>query len=152
RGGDRGSPPDDRDGAPQWPIGRPSRSSRTSSPSASGSARPSRRCATRPTGPSASCRSSRSPSSALQSRSCSSAGASPATGRRKRRSVRELPFATETEPPAPSSPYHLHGGQWLSAVKASGKEFLKDDCLGLSQEIAYSALLAFFPSVILVVG
>jgi membrane protein len=66
--------------------------------------------------------------------------------------VRDFPFSTGTESRAPSSPYRLRGGQWLSALKASGKEFLKDDCMGLSQEIAYSALLAFFPSVILVVG
>jgi membrane protein len=66
--------------------------------------------------------------------------------------VRDFPFSTGTESRAQSSPYRLRGGQWWSALKTSGKEFLKDDCMGLSQEIAYSALLAFFPSVILVVG
>ena len=40
----------------------------------------------------------------------------------------------------------------LGASKAAGKEFLADDCIGLAQEIAFSSLLAFFPSVILVVG
>ena len=59
-------------------------------------------------------------------------------------------------PPAgatePDSPYRLGGSQWLAALKRSGKEFLADDCLGLAQQVAYSALLAFFPSVILVVG
>ena len=44
------------------------------------------------------------------------------------------------------------GAQWVSALKGAGKEFLADDCFGLAQEIAYSALLAFFPSVILLVA
>jgi membrane protein len=48
--------------------------------------------------------------------------------------------------------YRLRGAQWVSALKGAGKEFLADDCLGLAQEIAYSALLAFFPSVILLVA
>ena len=63
----------------------------------------------------------------------------------------DAPVSAATDP-RPSSPYRLHGRQWLSALKAAGKEFLADDCMGLAQEIAYSALLAFFPSVILVVG
>jgi membrane protein len=37
-------------------------------------------------------------------------------------------------------------------VKAAGKQFLADDCMGLAQEIAFSSLLAFFPSLILVIG
>ena len=61
-----------------------------------------------------------------------------------------FPFSAETK--ARSSPYRLRGRQWLSATRSAGKEFLADDCMGLAQEIAYSALLAFFPSVILVVG
>jgi len=65
--------------------------------------------------------------------------------------VRDFPF-TATKERAPSSPYRLRAAQWLSALKRAGKEFLADDCLGLAQEIAYSSLLAFFPSVILVVG
>ena len=36
--------------------------------------------------------------------------------------------------------------------KRTGKEFLADDCMGLSQQVAFSSLLAFFPSVILLVG
>ena len=68
--------------------------------------------------------------------------------------MRDFPFsaATDRGRRAPSSPYRLRPGQWLSATKAAGKEFLADDCMGLAQEIAYSSLLAFFPSVILVVG
>ena len=64
--------------------------------------------------------------------------------------MRGFPFSAGTE--QASSPYRLRGVQWRSATKAAGKEFLADDCLGLAQEIAYSSLLAFFPSVILVVG
>jgi membrane protein len=72
--------------------------------------------------------------------------------------VRGFPFSAETEGKTesagarPSSPYRLPLKQWWSAVKAAGKEFLADDCLGLAQQIAFSSLLAFFPSVILVVG
>jgi len=68
--------------------------------------------------------------------------------------VRASPFSDATERAAQrdSSPYRLRAADWLSATKAAGKEFLADDCMGLAQEIAYSALLAFFPSVILVVG
>jgi membrane protein len=70
--------------------------------------------------------------------------------------VRGFPFSAETEQQtgatAPSSPYRLPLRQWWSAIKAAAKEFLADDCLGLAQEIAFSSLLAFFPSVILVIG
>jgi membrane protein len=73
--------------------------------------------------------------------------------------VRASPFPTETErpprqtpAPRPSSPYRLPPKEWGSSFKAAGKEFLADDCLGLAQEIAFSSLLAFFPSVILVIG
>jgi membrane protein len=52
----------------------------------------------------------------------------------------------------PSSPYRLSLGSWRSAFKGTFKEFLADDCLGLAQQVAFSSLLAFFPSVILVVG
>jgi membrane protein len=73
--------------------------------------------------------------------------------------VRGFPFSAETEQQtgataarAPSSPYRLPRAQWGAAIKAAGKEFLADDCLGLAQQVAFSSLLAFFPSVILVVG
>jgi membrane protein len=42
--------------------------------------------------------------------------------------------------------------EWLAAVKRAGKQFLADDCMGLSQQIAYSSLLAFFPATIALVG
>jgi membrane protein len=65
--------------------------------------------------------------------------------------VRDFPSPAKTER-APSSPYRLSLGSWGSALKSTVKAFLADDCLGLAQEIAFSSLLAFFPSVILVIG
>ena len=41
---------------------------------------------------------------------------------------------------------------WLGVFKASGKEFLADDCMGLSQQVAYSSLLAFFPAMIFLIA
>lgn len=70
----------------------------------------------------------------------------------------DFPFSAETESTTgrtgarPSSPYRLPLKQWWSAVKTAGKEFLADDCLGLAQGIAFSSLLAFFPSLVLVIG
>jgi membrane protein len=42
--------------------------------------------------------------------------------------------------------------EWIQAFKRTAKQFLEDDCMGLSQQVAFSSLLAFFPSVILLVG
>ena len=53
---------------------------------------------------------------------------------------------------APASPEHLTVSEWLAALKRSFSEFMKDDCMGLSQQIAYSSLLAFFPAMAFVVG
>jgi membrane protein len=53
---------------------------------------------------------------------------------------------------APSSPERLSKREWLAALKRSFSEFLRDDCMGLSQQIAYSSLLAFFPAVAFLVG
>ena len=52
----------------------------------------------------------------------------------------------------PSGPERLRAGEWVAVVKRTAREFLKDDCMGLSQQIAFSSLLAFFPSVILLIG
>jgi membrane protein len=52
----------------------------------------------------------------------------------------------------PSSPERLSKGEWLAALKRSFAQFMKDDCMGLSQQIAYSSLLAFFPAVAFVLG
>jgi membrane protein len=53
---------------------------------------------------------------------------------------------------APSSPERLSAGEWLAALKRSFSEFMNDDCMGLAQQIAYSALLAFFPAMAFLVG
>jgi membrane protein len=53
---------------------------------------------------------------------------------------------------APESPTRLSFGDWGAVFKRAFKQFAADDCMGLSQQIAYSALLAFFPAVIFLVG
>jgi uncharacterized BrkB/YihY/UPF0761 family membrane protein len=52
-----------------------------------------------------------------------------------------------TDGEAPSSPEQLSLAEWLAAFRRSFGEFMKDDCMGLAQQIAYSSLLAFFPAV-----
>jgi membrane protein len=66
-------------------------------------------------------------------------------------------LSTATEQPArvgrtPSSPERLSRGEWLGALKGSFSAFMRDDCMGLSQQIAYSSLLAFFPAVAFLIG
>jgi membrane protein len=66
-----------------------------------------------------------------------------------------LSTATERKPHVghpPGSPGRLSGAEWLAALKRSFSEFMQDDCMGLSQQIAYSSLLAFFPAVAFLVG
>jgi membrane protein len=46
----------------------------------------------------------------------------------------------------------LSRADWLTVVKRTFKSFLADDCMGLSQQVAYSSLLAFFPAVVALVG
>jgi len=46
----------------------------------------------------------------------------------------------------------LSRAEWLAALKRSFSEFMKDDCMGLAQQIAYSSLLAFFPAMAFLVG
>jgi membrane protein len=53
---------------------------------------------------------------------------------------------------AADGPEHLAKRDWIGAFKSAGKAFLKDDCMGLAQQVAYSALLAFFPAAVLLVG
>ncbi len=36
--------------------------------------------------------------------------------------------------------------------KRTGKQFMADDCMGLGQQVAFSSLLAFLPTVILLIG
>jgi membrane protein len=52
----------------------------------------------------------------------------------------------------PRSPERLSRAEWLAALKRSFSEFIRDDCMGLSQQIAYSSLLAFFPAMAFLVG
>jgi membrane protein len=52
----------------------------------------------------------------------------------------------------PSSPERLSRGDWIAAFKGSFSAFMRDDCMGLAQQIAYSSLLAFFPAVAFLVG
>jgi membrane protein len=53
---------------------------------------------------------------------------------------------------APAEPQRLAFAEWVAVGKRTFREFLADDCMGLAQQIAYSALLAFFPAVIALVG
>jgi membrane protein len=52
----------------------------------------------------------------------------------------------------PRSPARLSPAEWLDVFKHAGQRFLADDCMGLSQQVAFSALLAFLPTVILLIG
>ncbi|TMM05987.1 MAG: YihY/virulence factor BrkB family protein [Actinobacteria bacterium] len=52
----------------------------------------------------------------------------------------------------PRGPARLTRAEWLDVFKRAGKRFLADDCMGLSQQVAFSALLAFLPTVILLIG
>jgi membrane protein len=53
---------------------------------------------------------------------------------------------------APSGPHRLGFGEWVAVFKRAFKEFMADDCMGYAQQIAFSSLLAFFPTMILLVG
>jgi membrane protein len=57
-----------------------------------------------------------------------------------------------TDGSAPAGPEQLSRVEWLTVFKRTAKQFLADDCMGLSQQVAYSSLLAFFPAVIFLVG
>jgi membrane protein len=52
----------------------------------------------------------------------------------------------------PPGPHRLSVREWLNVFKRTFKTFLADDCMGLSQQVAFSSLLAFFPAMILLVG
>jgi membrane protein len=53
---------------------------------------------------------------------------------------------------APASPLQFSWREWLDALKRAGKQFMADDCMGLAQQVAFSSLLAFLPTVILAIG
>jgi membrane protein len=62
---------------------------------------------------------------------------------------------TETDPRSgtpPRSPTRLSAREWLQVFKRAGQRFIADDCMGLAQQVAFSALLAFLPTVILLIG
>jgi membrane protein len=68
-----------------------------------------------------------------------------------------LSTAAETEKSSrvgsvPAGPERLSAREWLEVLKRTGREFMADDCMGLSQQVAYSSLLAFFPAVVFLVG
>jgi membrane protein len=52
----------------------------------------------------------------------------------------------------PSSPHRLSRREWIDVLKRSFTSFLRDDCMGLAQQVAFSSLLAFFPAVVFLVG
>jgi membrane protein len=52
----------------------------------------------------------------------------------------------------PRGPHRLAAREWLDVFKRTGKAFMGDDCMGLAQQVAYSSLLAFLPTVILAIG
>ena len=53
---------------------------------------------------------------------------------------------------APASPLQLSRREWVDVLKRAGRQFLADDCMGLAQQVAFSSLLAFLPTVILLIG
>jgi membrane protein len=64
-----------------------------------------------------------------------------------------LSTATETgEGRAPSSPLQLSLREWIDVFKRAAKQFMAHDCMGLGQQVAFSSLLAFLPTVILLIG
>ena len=54
--------------------------------------------------------------------------------------------------PAPSSPWSLSAREWVDVFKRTLKSFLADDAMGLSAQVAFSSLLAFFPAMAFLVG
>ena len=42
--------------------------------------------------------------------------------------------------------------EWAAVSKRAFRSFLDDDCMGLSAQVAFSSLLAFFPAVVFLVG
>ena len=61
-------------------------------------------------------------------------------------------MSTATEGRAPTGPFGLSWHEWVAAFKRAVKDFIADDCMGLARQVAYSALLAFLPSVVLLIG
>jgi membrane protein len=53
---------------------------------------------------------------------------------------------------APRRPGRLSRGEWIAIFKRAAGSFVRDDCMGLAQEVAFSAMLAFFPAVAFFLG
>ena len=52
----------------------------------------------------------------------------------------------------PVSPWRLSAREWIDVFKRSFKSFLADDAMGMSAQVAFSSLLAFFPAMVFLVG
>jgi membrane protein len=61
-------------------------------------------------------------------------------------------LSTGTTKARSRTPARLGLRGWVDVFKKAGKHFIADDCIGLAQQVAFSALLAFLPTVILVIG
>jgi membrane protein len=61
-------------------------------------------------------------------------------------------LSTTTEGRPPRSPEKLSRAEWLAVFKRSAQQFMADDCMGMSQQIAYSSLLAIFPALAGLIG
>jgi membrane protein len=61
-------------------------------------------------------------------------------------------LSTGTTKARTRTPARLGPRGWVDVFKKAGRSFVADDCIGLAQQIAFSALLAFLPTVILVIG
>ena len=61
-------------------------------------------------------------------------------------------MSTGTTKARSRTPARLGLRGWVDVFKKAGKHFIADDCIGLAQQVAFSALLAFLPTVILVIG
>jgi membrane protein len=53
---------------------------------------------------------------------------------------------------APPSPWRLSAREWIDVFQRAFKSFIADDCMGLSAQVAFSSLLAFFPAMVFLVG
>ena len=61
-------------------------------------------------------------------------------------------MSTGTTKARSRTPARLRLRGWVDVFNEAGKHFIADDCVGLAKQVAFSALLAFLPTVILVIG
>ena len=69
-----------------------------------------------------------------------------------RRPCRPRLSRTCTSATPPPSPGRSDPSEWRDGLRRSFSSFMKDDCMGLAKQVAFSSLLAFFPAVVLLVG